>query len=146
MQSNKKSFHHFTCNKPIGNRFLLLPETGSSRIFWVIFLSGPYTIKRRIFRNSLSHLFCILYWSGVESNTTKMCTNYLITHGLKHKASRNKFYCRRISINSFILFFESYSIQEHILTHEGSYQLLYYTFLDFCSNHEQILMFHHLLE
>ena len=51
-----------------------------------------------------------------------------------------------MSINNFITHFLSfYSIQEQILTDEGNYQLLYYTFLDFCSNHKQILMIHHFL-
>ena len=30
--------------------------------------------------------------------------------------------------------------------YEGNYQLLYYTFTDFCGSQEQILLFHHFLE
>ena len=61
-------------------------------------------------------------------------------------AFRNKFYCRRMDIYSFITHYESYSNQRQILMHVGNYQQLYHTFVDFYSSQEQILMSRYFLK
>ena len=79
----------------------------------------------------------LIKWS---SKTTLSHISWVINcfnhtkHFLSHNALINKFYCRSISINSFITRFESFSVQEKISTHDGNYQLPHYTFLDFSSS------------
>ena len=42
--------------------------------------------------------------------------------------------------------FDSHSNQGQILMHEGNYQQIYHTFVDFCTSQEQIMTFHQFLE
>ena len=86
--------------------------------------------------------FCInREYNQIQKETSIHC---FITYFSSLMAFKNKFYCIRISINSFVTHF--YSIREQILMHEGNCQIFCYIFLDFCSSQEQTLMFHHFLE
>ena len=129
IQNSIKFFNHFTCNKPIRNKFQCCwkSSTASSNI---TYLSGQYTIKEGSSETTLTHfLSFILIRNRIKYKKTSV--NCFITHCLSLIPFRNKFYFRRISLNSFITHVLSLSIQEQILMHEGNYQLLYTHFLIF---------------
>ena len=67
LQSRKKSFNHFTCNKSIGNKLNAAREssTALSHNLRALYLSGQYTIKIRILRNN----FLIRFLSFIPINT-----------------------------------------------------------------------------
>ena len=46
-------------------------SNGSSQIFWVIFLSGQYTIIKGYKETAISHISWVSYWLGIDSNTKK---------------------------------------------------------------------------
>ena len=46
-------------------------STTSLQIFWVLSLSGQYTIKKTYKTTTMSHIYWVLYWSEIESNTKK---------------------------------------------------------------------------
>ena len=58
-----KSFKHFTCNKPAARQL----STASSHIFWVLYLSVQYNIKKGYKETTISHISWVLYWLGIES-------------------------------------------------------------------------------
>ena len=79
-------------------------STASSHIFWVIRLSGQYTIKKDV-PKQLCYIFLELYIDQEQNQIQKTSINRFITHFLSVIVFRNIFYCRRMSINSFIAHF-----------------------------------------
>ena len=94
----------------------------------------------------MSLISWVFYNSVIESNKY----NYLLT-ALLHiswtieHSGTNCIVEGWVSTTVSLIFFDSYSIQEQTLMHGASYQLLYYTFYEFCSSQEKNLMSHHFL-
>ena len=107
IQSSKKILIILLVINQSGISFNVVRESStlSSHIFWVIYLSGQYTIKEGSFRgNSIIH-----FWSFILIRNRiwykKASFNCFITHCLSHKALRSKSFYKRIGIDSFIIHF-----------------------------------------
>ena len=111
--SSKMFFNHFTRKKQIGNKFNAARQssTALSHIFWVFYWSGTYLIEKGssqiiLLQMSVTQLVLysfILIWDTMKYIET--FSNGFITHFFGHKAFRNKFYWRRICIDSSITLF-----------------------------------------
>ena len=117
-------------------------------IFFESYIYERNILSKKDQQKQLYHTCLACYTDQEYNQIDKNNYQLLETKFLRHKAFRNKFSCRRITINILItaLCFDSYSIQEEILMNQGDSKLLYYIFLDFCSSQEPTLMFHHFLE
>ena len=106
----------------------------AARQFFEFYIyGGNILLKYTIFRNNSVTHFLNFIPTRNKSNT-KTRSNSFILYFLTLVAFRNKLHFRWISIGSFISVFECCSYQRQILMHEGNYQQLYHTSIDFCNS------------
>ena len=99
-----KFFNHFTRNKPLKNKFLMLANKNRQlcHTFFGSCIIKAIFYHERLFTHFSSHILIMN-----RSKYKRTSINYFTTHFLTLIAFRNKINYRRISTNSFIAFFVS---------------------------------------
>ena len=115
-------------------------------IFFQFYIYWGNILPQKNLQKEFCHKFIGSFINQEQKKIQKTSINNFITHFLSLIAIRNKLYCRKISNDGFITYFESYSNQWRILIQELNYQQLYHTFFGFYIDKEHTLTFHCFLE